>query len=135
MSNNFSIDLSQVARLAEDLEHAPARCIAAVTPVIKRGAYNIKRDAFWRIQSVVSGGAGYARQYPYSISYDVFTAPTRVAAEIGPDKDKPQGALGNLLEFGSANNPPYPHLMPAFDTEVKQTEVKVSKAALKAMLG
>jgi hypothetical protein len=135
VSGTFAIDLSQVTRLAEDLEHAPARCVAAVTPVIKRGAYNIKRDAFWRIQAVVSGGAGYARQYPYSITYDVHVAPTRVAAEIGPDKDKPQGALGNLLEYGSANNPPYPHLTPAFNTEVKRAEVALSRAALKAILG
>jgi hypothetical protein len=25
-----------------------------------------------------------------------------VGAEIGPDKNKPQGALGNLLEFGTS---------------------------------
>lgn len=134
MSNDLSIDLSQVIRLADDLEAAPRRIIPAVTPAIKRGAFNIKKDAFWRIQSVVATGHGYARQYPYSITYDVFTAPTRVVAEIGPDKDKPQGALGNLLEFGSSNNPPYPHLMPAARTEAPKTEVAISRAALRAML-
>lgn len=133
--SNFAIDLSQVARLASDLAGAPARCIAAVTPVIKRGAYNIKKDAFWRVQSAISSGAGYAREYPYSISYDVHTAPTRVVAEIGPDKDRTQGALGNLIEYGSANNAPIPHLEPAFRAEVPRAEVKISRAALKAMLG
>lgn len=134
MSNDFSIDLSQLVRLADDLASAPARIIPAVTPAIKRGAYNIKKDAFWRIQSVVAAGRGYARAYPYSIGYDVFTAASRVVAEIGPDKDKTQGALGNLLEFGSSNNPPYPHLMPAATTEIPKTEMAVSRAALKAML-
>lgn len=134
MSNDVLVDLSQLTRLADDLDKAPARCIAAVAPAIKRGAYNIKKDAFWRIQGVVAGGRGYARAYPYSISYDIYTAPTRVVAEIGPDKNKPQGALGNLLEFGSANNPPYPHLMPAARTEQPKAELAVTKAALRAML-
>ena len=34
-------------------------------------------------------------------------SPAGLEAEIGPDKSRPQGALGNLLEFGSENNPPH----------------------------
>lgn len=132
--NSLAMDLSQITKLADDLQGAPQRCITAVTPAVKRGAYNIKKDAFWRVQSVIAGGAGYAREYPYSITYDISSSPTRVVAEIGPDKDKPQGALGNLIEFGSSNNPPYPHLYPAAETEQPKTELQVTRAALKAML-
>jgi hypothetical protein len=49
----------------------------------------------------------HAPHYPKSITWD----PDRMAmadygAEIGPDKGKRQGALGNLIEFGSINNYP-----------------------------
>jgi hypothetical protein len=134
MTGELRMDLSELVQLADDIAGAPQRIIAAVTPAVKRGAYNIKTDAFWRIQSMIAGGRGYARQYPYSISYDIYGAPSRVVAEIGPDKDRAQGALGNLLEFGSSNNAPLPHLMPAADTEIPKTEVAISRAALKAML-
>jgi hypothetical protein len=40
-----------------------------------------------------------------------------VVGEIGPDSNKLQGGLGRLLENGSVNNPPYPHLSPALDLE------------------
>ena len=40
-----------------------------------------------------------------------------VSADIGPDKSKPQGALGNILEYGTVNNAPFAHLGPALDRE------------------
>jgi hypothetical protein len=33
--------------------------------------------------------------------------PDIFAATIGPNKAGPQGALGNLLEYGSVKNPPH----------------------------
>jgi hypothetical protein len=49
----------------------------------------------------------HAPHYPKSITYDMETRiGPGIGAEIGPDKGKRQGALGNLIEFGSINNWP-----------------------------
>jgi hypothetical protein len=131
--SDIYVDLTQLIKLSDDLAAAPARMQAAVTPVVKRGAYNIKKDAFWLIQSMLR--RGYASAYPYSISYDVYPEGKAVIAEIGPDKDKPQGALGNLIEFGSANNAPLPHLMPAGELETPKLQANLLRVAAKAVLG
>lgn len=92
--------------LAAQLRRAGSEAIVReVEAVVKRGAVNIKKD--WRKNAKESAGT-HARAYPYSIDFD---GPDRrpghvVEAEIGPDKGKRQGALGNLIEYGSVNNPP-----------------------------
>lgn len=131
-STDISVDLSELVQLADELEGAPARIVEAVTPPVKRGAMNIKREAQ---ASARAQFRSYAAIYPSSITYDVSSDDTSVTAEIGPDKDRRQGALGNLLEYGSSNNPPYPHLNPAAEREAPRAQVQIAKAALKAMLG
>ena len=69
----------------------------------------------------------HAPAFPYSITYDIGVGygqtlgqsvgsvigggiasaqSSTLRAEIGPDKGRAQGALGNLIEYGSVNNPP-----------------------------
>lgn len=72
--------------------------------VVRRGALNVKNG--WRANATATAGR-HARLYPSSISFDMRPHPTGASAEIGPDKGRPQGPLGNLLEFGSVNNPPH----------------------------
>jgi len=43
-------------------------------------------------------------------------------AEIGPDKLRRQGPLGNLLEYGSVHNAPHPHMIPAAEAEQPRFE-------------
>ena len=50
-------------------------------------------------------------------------------AEIGPDKLRPQGPLGNLIEFGSINNPPHPGGLPAALREEPRFEKAAADAA------
>jgi hypothetical protein len=104
-----------------------ARVLDVVEPVVKRGAVNIKKD--WRAKAAAAAPA-HARQYPYSIDFDTArsTLAHSVGAVIGPDKDKPQGALGNLLEFGSVNNPPQLSGQQALDAEADAFEQQVAKA-------
>lgn len=85
--------------LREAREKAPKE----TRKVVVKGAQNIKAD--WR-----KGWEGFrhAPSLPTAVGYDVGKAAEVVKAEIGPDKRKRQGALGNLLEFGSVNNPPHP---------------------------
>ncbi|WP_432136831.1 hypothetical protein [Streptomyces sp. bgisy154] len=100
----MSADVHELLGLARDLEAAPARIGRDLTSVVNRGALNVKRG--WQANARTSSGR-HARLYPSSISYDPHPVPAGASAEIGPDKSRPQGALGNLLEFGSVNNAPH----------------------------
>lgn len=98
------IGIEGTEQLAVDLAMAGMRLDAAVKQVVAKGALNIKND--WRKSA---SGLAHAPAYPSSITYDLDAEPGSgvISAEIGPDKDKRQGPLGNLIEFGSANNPPH----------------------------
>lgn len=85
--------------------------------VVEKGALNIKNDARQRVT-----GLKHAPAYPRSITYDTFRDLRGPLAEIGPDKNKRQGALGNLIEYGSVNNPPRPHMRPAAEAEQPKFE-------------
>lgn len=98
--------------------------------VVERGALNIKNG--WRANAAATAGQ-HARLYPASISYDMRPHPTGASAEIGPDKTRPQGALGNLLEFGSKNNPP--HMDGARALLAEQAAFMAHIAAIGAQLG
>lgn len=94
------------------LTRAQSECVPEVEKVVAKGSLNIKQDAARR-----ASGIAHAPAYPASISYDLFHGLVTVESEIGPDKGKRQGALGNILEFGTRNNAPIPHLGPALDAE------------------
>ena len=128
------IDMAAVKALAAELGGVGARIRPTMKATITKGALNIKNAAR---DSILSQSRHiFIKQYPYSISYDVSVgAGATVTAEIGPDKDKPQGALGNLLEYGSSKNAPIPHLNPAFDAEIGNTETWLAKAAEDAVFG
>jgi len=120
------IDVSDVNRLAAELESKAQRVGAQAAAVVRKGALNVKTDA-----RRFSSGLAHAPAYPYSIGYDIegdgrFGA---VAAEIGPDKDKAQGPLGNILEYGTVNNAPFAHLGPALDIEGPRFEKALTDVA------
>jgi len=115
--------------LIEDLAGAgnDARVLDVLEPVVKKGAVNIKKD--WRAKAAAAAPA-HAKRYPYSIDFDIGRSALAhtVGAVIGPDKDKTQGPLGNLLEFGSANNPPQLSGQQALDAEADEFERQIAKA-------
>ena len=80
--------------------------------ILGRAGFNIKKDAQRK-----ASGIRHAPHYPRSIGYDTWWRGDSGRVEIGPDKSKPQGPLGNILEYGTVNNPPYAHLGPALDYE------------------
>ena len=132
--DGIDVDMVQVKALADELGGVGARVRPAVKAVITKGALNIKNAA--RDAILADTRHVFVKQYPYSITYDVSVgAGAVVSAEIGPDKDKPQGALGNLLEYGSSKNAPIPHLNPAFDAEIDSTEMWIGKAGEDAVFG
>lgn len=91
----------EVDDLAVDLRGAPRRMNGEQRKVTRRSATKVKagmRRDFSGIQ--------HAPHIPRAINYDIFIAGDQVTAEIGVDKDGPQGPLGNILAYGSVNNAP-----------------------------
>lgn len=96
------IDLSEVTALATDLGKVSREVEREADKVLERGALGVKEAMVAEARSLT----GHARHFHRSISYDRRYGVGRMSYEIGPDKDRVQGALGNLLYFGSKNNAP-----------------------------
>lgn len=104
--------------LLSDLEKAAKEAVTQTRKVVAKGALNVKKDARRILAATPTlRGKEYIPHYPGSITYETRASGTTVTAEIGPDKDRKQGPLGNLIEYGSINNAPLPHLSPALDLE------------------
>lgn len=110
----MGIDLTGLDALTTAIEGSRAVIEREGRAVVSKGALNVKND--WRSNAASSAGR-HARLYPSSIGYDIAQSPGVVEAVIGPDKARPQGALGNLLEFGSVHNPPHNDGGRALDAE------------------
>jgi hypothetical protein len=112
--------------LAADMLKAAAEAVAVSRAVVKKGAQNIKTEG--RKNAIQSAPAHNARA-PYAITYDTDVSRTSIVAEIGYDKDLPGGSLGNLLEYGSRNNPPHRDLGRALEREQSRFEKALGEAA------
>lgn len=119
----------EIRKLAADLIAAGAGAGAKAKGVVTKGALNVKNEARALIR-----GHPTARAYPSSITYDVEIEGKTVVAEIGPDKTKNQGPLGNILEFGTSNNAPLPHLGPALEHEAPRFEEYMADVGAKKIL-
>lgn len=104
--------MSDLDDLAVALDGAADEAGKRVRPVITRGALNVKTDWKRRWAHLSNAPA-----LPAAITYDTRLTPTGAAAEIGPEKERRQGALGNLIEYGSVNNAPHPGGRPAAAAE------------------
>lgn len=114
---SLSMDHGEVDRWAVKLTEAASRSPREAAAVVGKGALNIKNGARRR-----SGGLAHAPAYPYSIGYDQWMSFGGPVAEIGPDKGKRQGPLGNILEYGTEKNAPIPHIAPSADEELPRFE-------------
>lgn len=117
-----SVTSTGINELAVALESAAENAVDEGRKVVSKGALNIKKDA-----RRFASGIAHAPSYPYSIGYDTKVSGTTASAEIGPDKDKRQGALGNILEYGTVKNAPFAHLGPALDIESPKFVAAVEK--------
>lgn len=127
MTGFLGVDMSEVNKLAADLTAASFAVLPATEKVISVGAVKVKKDAAKRIKAADQYGRLPA--YPSSITYDTGTRGTTVTAEIGPDKDRNQGPLGNVLEYGTSDTPPIPHLQPALEAEAPIVEQMLAQLA------
>lgn len=124
------IDTGELKKLEYDFAEAVQAAPKESRQVVQKAALNIKTDAQRRV-----GGLRHAPAYPRAISYDTRETPNGPEAEIGPDKQRRQGALGNLIEFGSVNNAPRPHMIPAAEAELPRFERVMEDLSVRLLEG
>lgn len=113
-------DGREVRELSLDLSRAPDRVLPEVKKSVSRGALNIKNDL---VRDARSNGS--YRHFHRSISYDLVR--DGLEAEIGPDKNLTQGALGNILYFGTSKNAPVLSLDGPLDREAPRFETALRR--------
>lgn len=91
------VDTSDVRRLAVELAGAGPRAVPALAVHVRNAAELVVRD----LRSAARGHRRF-RSFPQAITADV----RGLSAEIGPDKRRRQGSLGNLLYFGTSRTGP-----------------------------
>jgi hypothetical protein len=93
----IEVDLSELNTFATNLGRIASKALPEVDAVLEKGALNIKND-------LVAGSRssphfkGLAGSITYDSQYSVGTA----RYEIGPDKSRKGGALGNIYYFGTS---------------------------------
>lgn len=103
---SFSIDASEVDQLAAALGEVASSAGPYVHDAMQTTAIDITNE--WRDQA---SGLPSLRYYPRSIGYDFAGfqgfGSTIFRCEIGPDKNRRQGALGAIVENGSPTSAPH----------------------------
>ena len=101
-------EFDELMQLAADLEHGGEAISGNVRKAVQVTSHKIKEDA----RASVRGrkGLGHAAN---AITYDTTESRSGVEAEIGYDKGRGAGKLGNLIEFGAPNSGN--HLAPSHD--------------------
>lgn len=105
-------DVTGLDEWIAQLDKAQSQALPQAEAILAKGALNVKNSAMRRVS-----GHAHSPAYPRTIGYDMYHLPGSARARIGPDKGRRQGALGNILEFGTVNNAPIPHLGPALTEE------------------
>lgn len=112
----------ELRKFAKDLGEVTAVSQIQVRGVIQKGALNIKNDL---IAGIPSGSSW--RGLKGSISYDTKYGNGTVEAEIGPDKDRRGGPLGNLYYFGGSRGGGYGDLDGPLAREAPNLERELGK--------
>lgn len=124
---------STLAGLSADLQKAAEQAVPSAKRITGQGCNNIKKDARRIIKA--HSRKGYLPHYPLSITYEVNDHGLVVTGEVGPELGRLQAGLGSLLEHGSVNNAPIPHLGPALDNELPKFQRYVGEMGLKLLMG
>lgn len=114
--------------VAAELETFPLRLAINVTKAVQVTSQKIRDDARSRIRR-----RKYLPRYPSSITYDINITAEGIEGEIGPDKNRAQGPLGNIIEYGTSKNAPIPHLGPALDANADDLQHGVEIAVQQAL--
>ena len=120
----MDIDTSEVRALAADLGKASREVFKEAEKVTEKAAHNIKTTMADDAKS-----SGTYRHFAGSISYDRAMSVGQIGYEIGPDKDRTQGALGNILYFGTSKNAPVLDVEVGLRKEAPEFEKRIGEMA------
>jgi len=96
-----SFDYSDISKLAVDIDVATADASKNVAKAVEVNARNVNDT--WRDKLK---GSATLPGLPYALSYELSESSSGVDAEIGFDKGRRQGALGNISEYGTPKTAP-----------------------------
>lgn len=113
--------------VVDDLNMFPTRLTVNAHRAVQVTSRKVRDDARNRIK-----GHKYLPAYPYSITYDTKVTAEGIEGEIGPDKGRAQGPLGNIVEYGTSKNAPIPHLGPALDANAEDLVAGIEIAVRQA---
>lgn len=105
------------AELLASLDAASVKAPEELHKVTQRGAFNIKGR--WR---ELWSGHQHIPALPQAVTYDTELRGLASMAEIGVDKNRRQGPLGNIIAFGSPHSAPIPGPLTALDEEAPRYE-------------
>lgn len=123
-TDGVHFDTGALARLNVELGRVPGKAVGAIDAASAKGALNIKNQ----MAAEASGHAMFPA-FPASITYDRRPTFGSIAYEVGPDKTKRQGALGNILYFGTSRNAPVLNLLGPLEAETPNYVAAVLAAA------
>jgi len=119
-------DTRELDALAVDLGDLPTEAAVRVRGVIQEASAELKDR--WRSNARATAGR-HGRLYPNAITYETRILPGGIEAEIGPEKNRPQGGMGPGFEFGSVNQPAHLDGQRAADAVVPYIERRIALAA------
>jgi len=100
MPDGFSTDFSELTQLAADLGDVPDNSGPLINKAITVSSLKVKKSWQEPLQ-----GSRTLPSLPYAVTFDIsvgqFFGVSVIKSEIGFDKSRGQGALGNISEYGS----------------------------------
>lgn len=98
----MSDGVTELRALAANMGRIAGDAVKDVDAVVKKGADNVKKEMVYSVVWSRHFNSKKGRGLAQSISYDSFYLPGKVRYVVGPDKNKPGGALGNIAYFGTS---------------------------------
>lgn len=123
-----SFEAPELRGVLDAINKASEVAPADAAKVVEKGLVNIKRETQRRWS-----GFPHARRLPAAVTYDTYPSFAGPSGEVGPDKARPQGALGNIFEYGTRKNAPIPGLGPAAEAEEPRFASALEALAVKAL--
>lgn len=94
---SFYVDASESMVVAANLGQIAGSALKDVDAVVKRGAQNVKEE-----MAADARSSRHFRGMAGAISYDSDYRIGEAAYEVGPDKGRAGGSLGNIYYFGTS---------------------------------
>ncbi len=91
-------EITGLTELVADLGRISGKAGSEVDAILKKGAQVLKEE-----YGAQASRSTHFRGMSGSFSYDSTTRLGEYSYEVGPDKDRKGGALGNIAFFGGAN--------------------------------